>query len=141
MGNDFGSIRLRNTAQVPCQLTGRIGLVGLNRTGTPDTMTLIYRVPKPLTLTARTARVQPGHEAPTGVTVATIQIGAESRDQRHGGSTGLCTEHVIPARWRITLGTGSATVANIDNRDPYRAFRRLLTCAGELNLPAPIASR
>jgi hypothetical protein len=140
MGNDFGLIRLRDTATAPCRLTGRIGLVGLNATGALDTMTLIYHVANVLTLTPRTARIEVGHEVRAGTTLATIQIEAEYRDQPHGSPTGLCTKCVIPTRWRVTLATGPATVANADSNDPYTAFRRLLTCAGELNAPTPITS-
>jgi hypothetical protein len=141
MGNDFGLIRLRNIAQAPCTLTGPIGLVGLNPTGTDDTMKLIYHTPNALTLTARTARMADGHQAPATSTVAARQIEAEYRDQPHGSPTGLCTKRVIPARWRVTLATGSATIANADRSDPFIAFRRLLTCAGELDAPTPIVSR
>jgi hypothetical protein len=141
MGTDFGLIRLRNTAKAPCTLTGRVGLVGLNTTGASDTAKLIYHVPGLLTLTARTVNIQEGHEPAPGITVADIQIEAEYRDQPHGGASGLCSRRVIPARWRVTLATGSDTVANIDHRAPYTFLRRLLTCAGKLNTPAPIVSR
>jgi hypothetical protein len=141
MGTDFGLIRLRDIAKAPCRLAGRIGLAGLTPSGAVDTVTLIYHVPKALTLTARAARIETGREAPAAVTVASIQIEAEYRDQPHGGPIGLCTRRVIPARWRVTLATGSATVANVDRSDPYAGFRRLLTCAGGLNPPVPIVSR
>lgn len=140
-GNDFGLIQLRNTAPEPCRLTGRIGLVGLDLDGTEDTVSLIYQVPNGLILTPRAARIATGHDIPGATTIATIEIAAEYRDQPDGIPTGLCTKRVIPARWRVTLVTGSATVANIDSNDPYTEFRRLLTCAGELDSPASIVSR
>jgi hypothetical protein len=141
MGNDFGLIRLRDTAPVPCHLTGRIVLLGLNRSGMRDTTRSIYHLTQALTLTPRTPRVEDGNEVPAGTTVASIQIEAEYRDQPHGSPTGLCKRPVIPARWRVTLATGSATVTNIDRSDPYSTFRRLITCAGELTAPNPIVSR
>lgn len=139
-GSDFGLIRLRDVAATPCEIGATVRLVGLNAAGVPDTERLTYRAPPFFTLTPRTRRIEAGRQAPTGIAVATIQIAASYRDDPTSAN-GLCqARRVIPARWRVTLATGSGTVANASNDDPFPAFRSLLTCAGELDVPSPIVS-
>jgi hypothetical protein len=139
VGNDFGTIIIRDTSAKACLLLGPITVVGSDTANHLVTRSLRYPVARGLVLSPEAGRIALGASPPTGEIVAAVTLGAEYRDGPYPPAD-LCTRHqVIPAEWHITLPDGSALVPNA-SRDPhYPAFSSLITCQGELNTPSPVS--
>jgi hypothetical protein len=119
-GYDMASIVIRDRSAVPCQLAGPLRLSGLNTAGQQVTSTITYQV-------AGTAVLSP-HAAPAEL-AAIILLAAEYRDDP-ASPDGLCTAHqVMPASWRIVLGTGASISVPNKGEGPGRG---LTTCRGQL---------
>jgi hypothetical protein len=130
----FGWIIIRNTSATDCQLVGHIGLVGLDSTGTPDTVTVSAPAAGGLLLTAHAAPVPENKVPPAGEHVAFL-VPDSSLSTTIGPNPGAdctATDQVIPATFRLDInGTGTVVVANTADGYPEQ-FRQLRVCQGQI---------
>jgi hypothetical protein len=140
-GSDFGTIRIRDTSRLACRVSGPIELQGVDGTGQTDTQELTYSVGANLDLTPDAAHVPDGQSPPPGTVIGAVLISAEYRDDP-SSPDGSCAAHtIVPATWRLTIGTAVLTVGNDEHEAPARGLdRQLLTCRGELNRPQAVTA-
>lgn len=138
MGNDFGTILVRNVSSSWCELTGAVQISGLIH-GQPVTRTVTVAVAADLELSPHARPAGPDHASPLDQLAASLPLSAEYRDDGRGS---LCGAHwIVPTAWRVVVGSATLTVpnarANADARPPGAGG--LITCrgnfgAGELQL-------
>ena len=130
----YGWIIIRNTSATDCQLVGRIGLVGVDSTGTPDTVSVSAPVAGGLFLTADAARVPNNKMPPAGEHVAFL-VPDSSLSTTIGTNPGAdcaATDQVTPATFRLDInGSGTIAVPNTADGSPEQ-FRQLRVCQGQI---------
>jgi hypothetical protein len=140
MGNDFGTILIRDVGLRPCLLQGPIGVVGTDAAGKDVTHRLSYPVAARLVLSSRAPRVPIGKEPRVGEVVGELILSAEYRDGPYPPSY-LCVGHyVIPSFWHLSFPSGTVTVRNASRDPAYPAYSSLFTCKGELNAPGTVVA-
>ncbi len=138
VGNDFGTIVLRDVGSTACAVTGPIGVAGLDERGRVDTTEIHDAVQAPLVLTPDAQSPAAG-PVPIAEVVAELVLVAHYRDDPVTG--GLCVHIVVPASWRLDLPTGAMTVANASKPANHPAqVPRLMTCRGVLGVFGPVTA-
>jgi hypothetical protein len=133
-GGDFGSIRIRDTTDQPCTLSGSVRLVGTDKTGHAVTTTLTYPIEQPIVLTPDAPRATLGQSPPLGEVAPSLTVGANYTD-----AGGACVaREVVPATWRLSLADGTLTAPNVSDDPNFPEFSSLLTCGGALDNSIPI---
>jgi hypothetical protein len=125
IGNDFGMIRIRDTAGAPCLLRGPIVVTGANVAGHVVTRAVSYPVVSDLVLSAHAARVPVGEVAPQGEHVATSRYPRTiaTIPQVRMASVGLIASFRASgkSRWlagRSTFATPATTLATRPTSSP-----------------------
>ena len=137
-GNDIGSIVLANTTSRPCNLTGPLRVVGLDRVGGPVTNELTLSVQNQLVLTSRGYFPPAGEAFPATLRDAWIRVVAAYRDDPITG--GLCAPHaVIPAIWKVTFPNGAALSVVNKGVEMVPGFAGLVTCRGRIGTTGQIS--
>jgi hypothetical protein len=130
----YGWIIIRNTSATDCQLVGHIGLVGVDSTGTADTVRVSAPVAGGLLLTADAAPV-PENKMPAAGEHVAFLVPDSSSSTTIGPNPGAdCTptDQVIPATFRLDInGSGTVLVANTADGEPEQ-FRQLRVCQGQI---------
>jgi len=140
MGNDFGTIFIRDVGPKPCLLQGPIGIVGTDAGGKDVTHHLSYPVAPGLVLSSRAQRVPVGEEPPVGEVVGELGLSADYRDGPYPPSY-LCGDHeVIPRFWRLSFPSGTVTLRNASTGNGYPLVPSLITCNGDLNPGGTVAA-
>jgi hypothetical protein len=133
-GNDFGNIIFRDVAGQPCRLAGRVAITGVDASGHAVTNTATGSVAPPGVLSPDTPRVRDGAWPPAASLVYLWSLIAEYRDA--ATPSGLCTQHVVPAAWRVRLPGGA--VVMVPNADPgaqvgFDPSKGFITCRGRFS--------
>jgi hypothetical protein len=130
----YGWIIIRNTSATDCQLVGRIGLVGLDSTGTPDTVSVSAPVAGGLLLTADAAPV-PNNKMPAAGEHVAFLVPGSSLSTTIGPNPGAdcaATDQVTPSTFRLDIsGSGTIMVPNTADGSPEQ-FRQLRVCQGQI---------
>ena len=138
-GNFLGVIVIRDVSPRPCLLAGPVRVVGLGRSGLPDTSAVTPMIRFPAILSPGAAALPAEGSWPPADVVATIQLIAEYRDDP-SSPDGLCTSHqVIPAAWQITLPVVQMRITDTSH-DPgsFLPSGAFLTCRGRLGAFSPV---
>lgn len=138
-GGDFGQIRIRNVGAAPCELFGPVGVVGIDESGRPDTTALTYRVAPDLVLSPHAVAMPPGSTPVLGVVTASVQLGANYRDDATSAD-GSCQQQVVPTQWRVHVAGGVTYTPNTSVDAGYPQFASLRTCRGQLDLPSVVTA-
>ena len=102
-GNHFGNIVLLDSSSLPCRLSGRITLTGLDQAGHPDTVAATETLEPPLVLSPH-AIPRAVLTRPSSTLAAIFGFAAEVRDDPRANG-GLCYSHEsYPATWSLRLG-------------------------------------
>jgi PASTA domain-containing protein len=131
-GNDFGNIIFRDVARQPCRLTGRVAITGMDASGQAVTNTATGSVAPPGVLSPDTPRVRDGAWPQPASLVYLWSLIAEYRDA--ATPSGLCTQHVVPAAWRVRLPNGAVVMvpnADAQTPTPLEASGAFVTCRGQ----------
>jgi hypothetical protein len=132
-GNFLGVIAIRDISPRACLLAGPIRVVGLGRSGLPDTSAVAPLIGFQAILSPRAAALPADGTWPPADVVATIQLIAEYRDDP-SSPDGLCTSHqVIPAAWQITLPVAQMRITDtFHGPGSFLPSGGFLTCRGRL---------
>jgi len=133
-GNDFGDIIFRDVAGQPCRLAGRVAITGVDASGKAVTGTATGAVAPPGVLSPDTPRVREEAGPSPASMVYLWALIAEYRDA--ATPSGLCTQHVVPAAWRVRLPGGAVvTVPDADPRAPVQLgpSGAFVTCQGRFS--------
>ncbi len=130
----YAWIILRNTSTTDCQLVGHVGLVGVDSTGAPDTVSVSTPVAGRLLLTADAAPV-PDNKMPVAGEHVAFLVPDSSLSTTIGPNPGAdctATDQVTPATFRLDInGSGTIAVANEADGSPA-PFRQLRVCQGQI---------
>lgn len=138
-GNDFGNIIFRDVAGQPCRLTGRVAMTGVDASRRAVTNTVTGVFASPGVLSPDTPRVRDGAGPSPASLVYLWPLMAEYRDA--ATPSGLCTQQVVPAAWRVRLQGGAVVmVPNADPGTPARldASGAFVTCRGRIGASQPV---
>lgn len=130
----YGWIIIRNTSVTDCQLVGHIGLVGVDATGTPDTVSVSAPVAGGLLLTADAVPVPDNKMPPAGEHVAFLvpDSSLSTTTGTNPGADCTATDQVTPATFRLDInGSGTIAVPNTADGSPEQ-FRQLRVCQGQI---------
>jgi hypothetical protein len=140
LGNDFGTIFIRDVGPKPCLLQGPIGIVGTDAAGKDVTRRFSSPVTPGLVLSSATPKVRAGYQPPLGEVVAELGLSADYRDGPYPPSY-TCGEHeVIPSFWRLGFPSGTVTLRNASTSGVRGLIPSLITCNGDLTPPGTVAA-
>ncbi len=138
--SNYGWLILRDISPTPCQLTGTIGIVGLNSTGIEDTIHSSTSVAGGLLLTARAALVPDDERPPSGEHVGYLVPGSPDSLTigPRAGADCQAVDEVIPTTFRLDInGTGTISTSNGDP-DSSNSLSHLQVCQGRLAAGDPV---
>jgi hypothetical protein len=131
--SNYGWMIIRDIGSAACQLTGTIGIVGLDATGGADTITANAPVDGGLLLTANAAPVPNSAMPPAGEHVA-FMVPGSSDSITTGARAGYdcpASDEIVPAMFRLDInGTGTITTPN---GQPSVRFSQLRICQRQLD--------
>jgi len=136
--SNYGWMIIRDMSGAACQLTGTIGIVGLDATGTIDTITDHAVVAGGLLLSANAATVPNGAMPLSGERVA-FMVPGSSDSITNGARVGYdcpASDEVVPVTFRLDInGTGTITTSN---GQPSGSLSHLRICQGQLDAGGPV---
>jgi hypothetical protein len=140
--SDWGWLILRDISPTACQLTGTIGIVGLNAEGVEDTSHATASVAGGLLLSPHAAPVPESALSPASEHVAyLVPVSSESTTiGPQAGADCRGVDEVVPTTLLLDIdGTGAISTSNGDPNSTG-ALSHLQVCQGQLGAVGPITA-
>jgi hypothetical protein len=138
---NYGWMIIRDISSAVCQLTGTIGIVGLDATGATDTITAHASVASGLFLTANAAPVPNSALPPSDEHVAFMVPGSSDSITTGAGAGYDCpaSDEIVPTTFLLSInGTGTISTPN---GQASGTPSQLQICQGQLDAGGPITGQ